>query len=77
MQPMINFFMPGIIQQRWNEALAAPTLQQWRSLAVWCEDFADLCDQHAGTKHMVAEARRRADEAYRHMVALQPELAAA
>lgn len=76
MHPMMNF-MPGIIRQRWADTLANPSIPRWRSLAEWCEDFADLCGAHAETRHMVAEARRLADEAYGHMVALQPEREAA
>lgn len=64
--------LPGIIQQRWNAAVENPTIPQWRSLAVWLENFADQCAEHAETRHLVAPLRAKADEAWLNMVKLQP-----
>lgn len=69
--------LPGIIQQRWAAACAEPSIPRWRSLAVWVENFADICEGQPETQHMVAELRELADEAWRNMVALQPEREAA
>ena len=69
--------LPGIIQQRWAAALENPTIPQWRSLAVWVENFADVCDGAAETRHLVPQLRELADEAWRNMVALQPAEVAA
>lgn len=69
--------LPGIIKQRWSAVCEAPSLPRWRSLAVWVENFADICEAHAETRHMVSELRDLADEAWRNMVALQPEREAA
>ncbi len=65
--------LPAIIHQRWAAACAEPSIPQWRSLAVWVENFADTCAEHPETRGMVAELRELADEAWRNMVALQPE----
>ncbi len=64
--------LPGIIQQRWAAACESPNIPRWRSLAQWCENFADLCAAHPETAHLAGPAREMADEAYRNMVALQP-----
>lgn len=64
--------LPGIIQQRWAAAAENPTIPQWRSVAVWVENFADQCAEHAETRHLVAAMRKLADEAWRNMVKLQP-----
>jgi hypothetical protein len=54
--------LPGIIQQRWAAACAEPSIPRWRSLAIWCEDFAEQLEA----------ARYMAGEAYSNMIALQP-----
>lgn len=64
--------LPGIIQQRWAAALERPSIPQWRSLAVWVENFADLCAEHDETRHMVAALRELADEAWRNCRDLLP-----
>ncbi len=64
--------IPAIIVQRWAEACATPTIQRWRSLAQWTENFADLCDAHADTRPLVPQLREMTDEAWRNMVALHP-----
>lgn len=68
---------PGIIQQRWAAASASPSIPQWRSLAVWVENFADLCAAESETRHLVPELRELADEAWRNCRALMPMEAAA
>jgi hypothetical protein len=65
--------IPGIIQQRWAAACEAPSIQQWRSLGAWIENFADLCAAYPNTRPLVPQLREMADEARRNMVALQPE----
>lgn len=64
--------LPGIIKQRWAAAAENPSIQQWRSLAVWIEDFADACEKHVETQHLVSGMRRMAAEAWDNMRSLQP-----
>lgn len=69
--------LPGIIRQRWNAAAENPTIPQWRSLAVWIENFADLCADEAETRHLVPELRALADQAWNNCRALLPVAEAA
>lgn len=64
--------LPGIIKQRWSTAAQNPSIQQWRSVAVWLDDFANECAKHAETKHLVAGIRRMSAEAWQNMRNLQP-----
>lgn len=61
-----------IIRQRWAAACSSPSIPQWRSIAQWVENHADLCHGHPNTDYLVPELRRMADEAWDRMRALQP-----
>ncbi len=69
--------LPGIISQRWAAAVAAPSLRQWYSIAIWLEDFARITGAHPATEHMADELRTLAAEARQHVRALLPEIEAA
>lgn len=69
---MNTSILPGLIQQRWAAAAESPSIPQWRSLATWVENFADLCQEHAETRHLVGGLRALADQAWRNMRDLQP-----
>lgn len=64
--------LPGIIKQRWAAAAHNPSIQQWRSLAVWIDDFANACAKHGETEHLVEGMRRLSAEAWENMRRMHP-----
>jgi hypothetical protein len=60
--------IPDIIKQRVEEANKEPTIQKWRSIAVWVEDMADKADPH--NKDLASALNKLASIAYDHVIEL-------
>lgn len=66
-----------IIEDRWNEAVASPTIARWRTLAQLAAQVADAIEGSDPDNIMVVAHRAIYQEAYARMLAMQPKEIAA
>ena len=69
--------LTSIIEQRWNEAIANPTIPRWRTLAQMAAQVADSLAEHDPNNIMVVTHRAIYQEAYSRMLAMEPKEIAA
>lgn len=69
----MNSHLTTIIEDRWIEAIAAPTIPRWKSLADFAAQIADALAENDAENIMVITHRAVHAEARKRMLAMQPE----
>ncbi len=64
--------IPSIVAARWQEAIAAPTIPRWRSLAQMLSGMVVNASVYTPGAPVVDDLRTLAHVANRHMLDLQP-----
>ena len=66
-------YLTTIVEDRWNEAVSAPTIARWRTLAAMAAQISDALADNDPDNIMVVAHRAVYQEAYARMIAMQPE----
>lgn len=74
---MNESFITSIVEARRVEAIAAPTIPRWRSLAMMASQIADAIEESDPDNIMVVTHRAIYQEARDRMLAMQPKEIAA
>lgn len=70
-------YMSQLVSDRWDEAVAEPTLQRWRNLAQFAAQVADDIEYNEPDSILSHAMRGVYRAAYTRMLALQPQEIAA
>lgn len=70
MSPVI---IPTIVQLRWTEAVAEPSIARWRSLSQMLSSMVVTGSTHAPSSPMVDDLRTLAHVAYINALDMQPQ----
>ena len=65
-------YLTTIIEDRWNEAVANPSIPRWKSLAGLAAQVADAVADSDPNSIMVVAHRAVYEESYKRMLAMQP-----
>lgn len=69
----MSAYLTSIIEERWNEAIASPSIPRWKTLAGLAAQVADAIEHGDPDNLMVIAHRAVYQEAYKRMLAMQPE----
>ena len=69
----MNSYLTTIVEDRWINAVAAPTIPRWRTLADLAGQIADALAENDAENIMVITHRAVQAEAHKRMLAMQPE----
>lgn len=70
---MNESFVTSIVESRRIDAIAAPTIPRWRSLAMMAKQIADAIEETDPNSIMVVTHRAIYQEAFDRMTAMQPK----
>ena len=70
-------YLTTIIEDRWNEAVANPSIPRWKTLAGLAAQVADSIEYSDPNNIMVVTHRAIYQEAYSRMLAMEPKEIAA
>jgi len=73
----MSTYLTTVVEDRWNEANASPTIARWRTLAAMAAQLADAIEEHDPDNIMVVAHRAVYEAAYARMIAMQPKKSAA
>ena len=71
---MTPVILPEIVSLRWREAVAAPTIPRWHSLAQMIASLYMTSAVYAPDSPLTDDLRFLSDVAYRHALLMQPEM---
>lgn len=74
MQPII---IPAIVSLRWKEAIAAPNMMRWHSIAQMLSSMFVNSSIYAPGSPVTSDLRTLADIAYQHARSMEPAREAA
>ena len=61
------------IEERWNQAVASPSIPLWSTIAEWSEHMADALEANNPDNIMVVAHRAISQEARKRMLAMEPK----
>ena len=70
-------YMSQLVADRWEEAVAEPTLPRWRNCALFAAQVADDIKAHEPDSILAYAMHGVYEAAYERMLAMQPQEAAA
>lgn len=70
---MSQAYLTSIIEERWLEAVANPTIPRWRTLAMMAAQIADAVADNDPDSLMVITHRAVYESAYTRMLSLMPK----
>lgn len=70
---MSKAYLTSIIEDRWNEACANPTIPRWKTLAMMAAQIADALEYHDPDSISAVAHRAVYRAAFDRMVALHPK----
>ena len=65
-------YLTSIIEDRWVEAVATPTIARWKTLSQMAAQLADALEEHDPDNIAVVAHRAVYREAYSRMLAMEP-----
>lgn len=74
---MNDAYLTSIIEERWKEACANPSIPRWKTLAGMAAQIADAIEDNDPNSIMVVAHRAVYQEAYARMLAMHPKEEAA
>lgn len=74
---MSQSYLTSIVEDRWNEAVANPSIPRWKTLAAMAAQIADAVADSDPNSIMVVAHRAVYEESYKRMLAMQPKEKAA
>lgn len=66
-------YVTTIVEERWAEACASPSIARWKTLAQMAAQISDAIADHDPNSIMVVAHRAIYNEAYARMLAMEPQ----
>lgn len=70
---MSQSYLTSIVEDRWKEAVANPSIPRWKTLAGLAAQIADAIEDSDPNSIMVVAHRAVYEESYKRMLAMQPK----
>lgn len=70
---MSQSYLTSIVEDRWKDAVANPSIPRWRTLAGLAAQIADAIEDSDPNSIMVVAHRAVYEESYKRMLAMQPK----
>lgn len=70
---MTTSYIVDPIEERWNQAVASPSIPLWSTIAEWAEHMADALAESNPDNIMVVAHRAVSQEATKRMRAMEPK----